>query len=168
MDELTIFWFRRDLRLQDNAGLYYALHENKNILPIFIFDKTILNQLEDKSDRRVDFIHQAVDSINKELKSIDSSLQTFYDTPLEVFKKLINDHKIKNVYANHDYEPYANERDEEIKKILESNNIAFKTYKDQCVFEKNEVTKDDGKPYTVFTPYSNKWKKKLTGFYYKA
>ena len=81
MDELTIFWFRRDLRLQDNAGLYYALRENKNILPIFIFDKTILNQLEDKSDRRVDFIHQAVDSINKELKSIDSSLQIFYDNP---------------------------------------------------------------------------------------
>ena len=91
MDELTIFWFRRDLRMQDNAGLYYALRENKNILPVFIFDKTILNQLEDKSDRRVDFIHQAIGSIHEELTKIDSSLHTFYDTPLQVFKKLIKE-----------------------------------------------------------------------------
>lgn len=168
MDTITIFWFRRDLRLQDNAGLYYALRENSNVLPIFIFDKTILDQLEDKVDRRVDFIHQAICSINEELNSINSSLQTFYSTPLEVFKKLIKDHKIKNVYTNHDYEPYADERDEEIKKLLEANGIEYKSYKDQCVFEKDEVTKDDGKPYTVFTPYSNKWKKKLTDYYYKA
>lgn len=168
MDELTIFWFRRDLRLHDNAGLYYALRENSNVLPIFIFDKTILNQLDDKHDRRVDFIHQAIGSIHEELIKIDSSLHTFYDTPLPVFQKLIKDHKIKNVYTNHDYEPYANERDEEIKHLLEENGIEFKSYKDQCVFEKNEVTKDDGKPYTVFTPYSNKWKKKLTAYYYKA
>jgi deoxyribodipyrimidine photo-lyase len=136
------------------------LRENKNILPVFIFDKTILNQLEDKSDRRVDFIHQAIGSIHEELTKIDSSLHTFYDTPLQVFKKLIKEYKLKNVYTNHDYEPYANERDEEIKHLLEENGIGFKSYKDQCVFEKDEVTKDDGKPYTVFTPYSNKWKKK--------
>jgi len=168
MNEITVFWFRRDLRLEDNAGLYYALSENKNIMPVFIFDKSILNQLEDKYDRRVDFIHQAISEINSELTYLNSSLKTFYDTPLNVFKKLIKEHNIINVYANHDYEPYANERDEEIKQLLVSNNIAFKTYKDQCIFEKNEVTKDDGKPYTVFTPYSNKWKKKLTPFYYKA
>jgi deoxyribodipyrimidine photo-lyase len=168
MNEFTLFWFRRDLRLQDNAGLYYALRENKNVMPVFIFDKTILNQLDDKYDRRVDFIHQAITSINEELALIDASLQTFYSTPLEVFKKLIEDHTIKNVYANHDYEPYANERDEELKQFFNINGIEFKTYKDQCIFEKNEVTKDDGKPYTVFTPYSNKWKKKLNPFYYKA
>ena len=168
MDTITIFWFRRDLRLQDNAGLYYALRENKNVLPVFIFDKTILNQLEDKNDRRVDFIHQAVTAINEELEALNSSLTVLYNTPLEAFKKLTKEHTVKNVYTNHDYEPSAKERDEEIKQLLAKHNIEFKTFKDQCVFEKDEVTKDDGKPYTVFTPYANKWKKKLTPFYYKA
>ncbi len=168
MNDVTLFWFRRDLRLQDNAGLYYALRENENILPIFIFDKNILDQLEDKNDRRVDFIHQAICNINEELISFGSTLNVFYSTPEEVFKKLIKDHSIKNVYTNHDYEPYANERDKEIKQLLKKNNIEFKTYKDQCVFEKDEVIKDDGKPYTVFTPYANKWKKTLKPFYYKA
>ncbi|MBA2610662.1 MAG: deoxyribodipyrimidine photo-lyase [Bacteroidetes bacterium] len=165
--EVTLFWFRRDLRLQDNAGLYNALRHNQNVLPVFIFDKSILGQLEDKNDRRVDFIHQALTGINEELTSIASSLSVFYGTPTEVFKKLIKDYSIKNVYTNHDYEPYANERDEEIKQLLTKHKIEFKTFKDQCVFEKDEITKDDGKPYTVFTPYSNKWKKKLKPFYYK-
>jgi len=168
MNDVTLFWFRRDLRLQDNAGLYYALRENKNVMPIFIFDKNILDQLEDKNDRRVDFIHQALANINEELISLGSTLTVFYSTPQEVFKKLIKEHSIKSVYTNHDYEPYANERDEEIKQLLKKNNIEFKTYKDQCVFEKDEVIKDDGKPYTVFTPYANKWKKTLKPFYYKA
>jgi deoxyribodipyrimidine photo-lyase len=168
MKEVTLFWFRRDLRLQDNAGLYYALRENKNVLPLFIFDKNILDRLEDKADRRVDFIHQALTNIHEELVKLDSALTVFYSTPEEAFKKLIKEHTIKNVYTNHDYEPYAKERDEKIKQLLEKNNIEFKTYKDQCVFEKDEVIKDDGKPYTVFTPYANKWKKKLTPFYYKA
>ncbi|MBL7912363.1 MAG: deoxyribodipyrimidine photo-lyase [Bacteroidia bacterium] len=168
MKEVTIFWFRRDLRLQDNAGLYHALRENKNVVPIFIFDKTILDKLEDKNDRRVDFIHQAITTINEELISLGSTLHVFYSTPEEVFKKIVKEYSIKNVYANHDYEPYANQRDAAIKLLLDKNSIEFKTYKDQCVFEKDEVIKDDGKPYTVFTPYANKWKKKLTPFYYKA
>ena len=164
---LTVFWFRRDLRLHDNAALYYALKENENVLPIFIFDKNILNKLEDKNDRRVDFIHQALQKINEELITLQSSLHVFYSTPINVYKKLISQYTIKNVYTNHDYEPYANERDEELKQFFTENNIEFKTYKDQCVFEKNEVVKDDGSPYTVFTPYSRKWKKALTPYYYK-
>ncbi len=168
MKEITLFWFRRDLRLQDNAGLYYALRENKNVLPLFIFDKNILDRLEDKADRRVDFIHQALTNIHEELVALGSALTVFCSTPEEAFKKLIKEHTIKNVYTNHDYEPYAKERDEKIKQLLEKNNIEFKTHKDQCLFEKDEVIKDDGKPYTVFTPYANKWKKKLTPFYYKA
>ena len=168
MDKITIFWFRRDLRLQDNAGLYHALRENTNVLPLFIFDKNILNQLEEKCDRRVDFIHQALTEINEKLISLNSSLTVLYDTPVDVFKKFSKTYSIKNVYTNHDYEPYANERDGELKLFFEKNKIEFKTFKDQCVFEKNEVTKDDGKPYTVFTPYSNKWKKKLTKYHYKA
>lgn len=164
---VSVFWFRRDLRLHDNAGLYYALRENEAILPVFIFDKNILDRLDDKYDRRVDFIHQAITGINKELVSLGSSLEVFYSTPKEAFNTLIKNYSVKSVYTNHDYEPYAKERDAEMKELLHKNNIGFKSYKDQCVFEKEEVIKDDGKPYTVFTPYANKWKKKLRAFYYK-
>ncbi len=164
---VTVFWFRRDLRLDDNAALYYALKENENVLPIFIFDTDILNKLQDKNDRRVDFIHQALQKINNELRLFQSSLSVFYSTPIEVFKALIKKYTIKSVYVNGDYEPYAISRDEQIKQLLTQNTVDFKIYKDQCVFEKNEVVKDDGKPYTVFTPYSRKWKKTLTPYYYE-
>jgi len=166
--EITLFWFRRDLRLQDNAALYHALRENENVLPIFIFDKIILDRLDEKYDRRVDFIHQALQKIKNELDSLESSLLVFYDTPEEVFKKLLKEYRIKNCYTNRDYEPYALERDSKIKTLFLKHKIDFKTYKDQCVFEKEEIMKDDGKPYTVYTPYSNKWKKALTPIYYKA
>ncbi|MDX2173093.1 MAG: deoxyribodipyrimidine photo-lyase [Bacteroidota bacterium] len=165
--KISIFWFRRDLRLHDNAALYYALCENENVLPIFIFDKNILEKLEDKSDKRVDFIHQSLQKINEELITFQSSLYVVHNTPIEAYKQLLRTYVIKNVYANHDYEPYANERDNQIKQFLKENNIDFKSYKDQCVFEKSEVVKDDGAPYTIFTPYSRKWKKTLSPFYYK-
>lgn len=167
-NEITVFWFRRDLRLDDNAGLYHALKENKNVLPVFIFDTEILSRLEDKYDRRVDFIRQAVDKINSDLGQLNSGISVYHGSPLRVFKQLVKEYKIKNVYANHDYEPYAIERDEEINEFLKSKSVDFYTFKDQCIFEKEEVTKDDGKPYTVFTPYSKKWKNKLTPFHYKA
>ena len=157
----TLFWFRRDLRLYDNCGLYNALRDNNEVLPIFIFDKTILDKLQDKKDRRVDFIHQALENINIDLQKLGSTLSVYYGEPSEIFGQIIKEKNIKNVYANHDYEPYAIERDTNVKIFLESNGIEFKTFKDQCVFEKNEVVKDDGMPYTVFTPYSKKWKKNL-------
>lgn len=165
---VSIFWFRRDLRLNDNAGLYHALKENKNVLPVFIFDTAILNQLEDKKDRRVDFIHQALEAINNELIKLGSSLLVLHDTVYGAFEKITTSYKVKSVYTNHDYEPYAISRDKLIKAFLTAKNIAFKSYKDQCVFEKGEIVKDDGSPYTIFTPYSNKWKKNLSPFYYKA
>lgn len=168
MKNISLFWFRRDLRLEDNAALYHALRENESVVPIFIFDTTILSQLEDKYDRRVDFIHKAITHLHEQLGTLSSTIQVFHSTPEAAFKALIKEHTIKNVYTNHDYEPYAHERDQKIKELLDQHNIEFKTYKDQCVFEKDEVLKDDGKPYTVFTPYSNKWKKKLAPFYYKA
>jgi len=164
MEKTILFWFRRDLRLNDNAGLYRALKKGTPVLPIFIFDQTILNKLEVKADKRVEFIHNAIQQLNEELIEFKSSIQVFYSTPENVFKELIKTYEIESVFANHDYEPYANERDAKIKALLETNNIAFKTYKDQCVFEKTEVTKDDGKPYTIFTPYSRKWKSKLTDY----
>ena len=153
----TVFWFRRDLRLQDNAGLFHALKESEEVLPVFIFDSEILEKLEDKADLRVAFIHQSLTLIQRQLEDLGSTLLVLHGYPLEIFKELTP----KAVYTNHDYEPYARSRDAQVKEILESKGVVFKTFKDQVIFEKGEVTKDDGKPYTVFTPYSRKWKSKL-------
>lgn len=168
MQKINIIWFRRDLRLEDNAALYHALKKGFPVLPLFIFDKNILDTLEDKCDARVEFIHDALEQLNLQLKELSSSLKVFYSTPEKVFKELLKEYVIETVYANHDYEPYARERDESVRIILEKQKVNFKTYKDQCIFEKEEVTKDDGKPYTVFTPYSRKWKLKMNDFYVKA
>lgn len=157
----TLFWFRRDLRIADNAGLYHALKENKDVLPIFIFDTVILDALDDKADRRVDFIHQTISQLKLDLESSGCSLLVLYGNPVELFTTL----QPKAVYTNHDYEPYARKRDEQVKSILEKRGIAFHTFKDQVIFEKDEVVKDDGTPYTVFTPYSKKWKARLTPFH---
>lgn len=167
MKQNTLFWFRRDLRLEDNAGLYHALKENDRVIPVFVFDTTILGRLEDKDDRRVDFIHQAVTHLQEKLQKMGSVLWTFHGTPEAAFKHWLKEAEIKIVYTNHDYEPSACERDLQIKTLLEKHKVEFKTFKDQCVFEKSEVVKDNGEPYTVFTPYSNKWKKQLTPFYYR-
>lgn len=165
MKKAAIFWFRRDLRLHDNAGLYHALKSGDRVLPVFIFDKHILNQLSHKADARVEFIHNTITELSEALNTYGSSLKVFYATPLEAFKELAKDYDIRDVYTNHDYEPYANERDASVKTFLDSKGIGFHTYKDQCIFEKHEVTKDDGKPYTVFTPYSRRWKAALNDFY---
>ncbi|MCD6019348.1 MAG: Deoxyribodipyrimidine photo-lyase [Bacteroidetes bacterium] len=168
MPKISIFWFRRDLRLEDNAGLYQALKKGNAVLPVFIFDVHILNKLEDKKDARVDFIYTALQHLNMQLMEFGSSLKVFYSTPEKVFKELVREYSIETVYANHDYEPYARTRDENVSLLLKRNDVKFKTYKDQCIFEKEEVTKDDGKPYTIFTPYSRKWKAKLNDFYVKS
>ncbi len=162
---INIFWFRRDLRLTDNAGLFYALKSGNPIFPIFIFDKNILDNLEDKVDKRVSFIHSTLCNLQQELQKLQSSITVFYGTPDEVFKKLIDQFNIEQVFTNHDYEPYAKERDNEISLILQSKNVSFHSYKDQVIFEKDEVVKDDGKPYTIFTPYSKKWKAALKDFH---
>jgi deoxyribodipyrimidine photo-lyase len=163
-ENTTIFWFRRDLRLEDNAGLYHALRENKTVLPVFIFDTEILDRLEDKADKRVEFILQSLTILGDQLIELGSSLLVVHDNPLSFYKSI----SPKAVYMNHDYEPYARKRDDAIKRILETKGVSFNSYKDQVIFEKNEVTKDDGKPYTVFTPYSKKWKAKLNNFYLSA
>ena len=164
---ISIFWFRRDLRLNDNAGLYHALKQNKGVQAIFIFDTDILEKLEDKHDKRVAFIHQQLETLQKELTQMQSNLKVFLGKPLAVFQSLAQQLNINKVYTNHDYEPYANTRDKAVAEYLSSKGIDFNTYKDQVIFEKQEVVKDDGKPYTVFTPYSKKWKSKLTNFYIK-
>ncbi|OSZ80679.1 deoxyribodipyrimidine photolyase [Chitinophagaceae bacterium IBVUCB2] len=165
---LNIFWFRRDLRLQDNAGLYHALKDGKPVLPVFIFDSNILDELEDKSDRRVEFIHLALQDLQKQLIKIGSTLDVRHGSPLEIFTKLVNEYTVEKVFTNHDYEPYAKQRDGEVEKLFIKQAISFHTFKDQVLLEKNEVLKDDGKPYTIFTPYSRKWKAVLTEFHLKA
>ena len=168
MNNVNIFWFRRDLRLSDNAGLYEALKQSKPVVPVFIFDRNILDKLEDKADRRVEFIHAALEEMQVELKKLGSSLEVYYGTPVEVYQKLLSKYSIEKVFANHDYEPYALERELEITKVLKEKGTSLVTYKDQVILEKSEVLKDDGKPYTVFTPYSRKWKAVLTDYQLKS
>jgi deoxyribodipyrimidine photo-lyase len=164
---MTIFWFRRDLRLNDNAGLFHALKNEKEVQCIFIFDKNILDKLDVK-DRRIGIIHDFIMNLNAELMKHGACLKTYYGSPIEIFSKLIIEKKVNSVYTNHDYEPYANERDNLIGQLLSKHEIGFKTFKDQCIFERDEVTKDDGLAYTVYTSYMKKWKSKLKPYHYKS
>ncbi len=161
MEPINICWLRRDLRVEDNAALYYALNAGLPVLPVFIFDTNILDKFDNKKDKRVAFIHQTLSQIDSVLKEHKSSLYVLNDTPLEAFKKICNTFNVKEVFANHDYEPYAIERDNKIKDYLRKKNIAFHTFKDQVIFERSEVMKANGDPYTIFTPYSKIWKEKL-------
>lgn len=164
---INIFWFRRDLRLEDNAGLYHALKDDLPVLPVFIFDTAILDKLDNKADARVEFIHAALVQMQQKLEKKGSSLEVFHGLPVDIFSKLISKYTIGTVFTNHDYEVYATQRDQSIAKLLKENNIGFRSFKDQVIFEKNEVIKDNGEPYTVFTPYSRKWKATLNDFYIK-
>jgi deoxyribodipyrimidine photo-lyase len=161
-EPVSIFWFRRDLRLEDNVGLYHALYQAKlnghKVLPLFIFDKNILSKLGDKKDRRVDFIHRTILSMQDKLIALGKSMLVEYGQPIDVIQNLLKQYSINAVYTNHDYEPLAMERDTAIQTLLATKNIEFHTYKDQVIFEKEEVVKDDGKPYTIYTPYANKWR----------
>ena len=145
--KLSIFWFRRDLRLEDNAGLCQALAAEFPVLPIFIFDTAILDALANKSDRRVDYIHQALSAINLELKNQNSRLNSFYGEPSEIFKILSEEYNIQSVFCNRDYEPQAIKRDTEIYTFFKDRNIPFKAFKDQVIFDKNEIVKNDGTPF---------------------
>jgi deoxyribodipyrimidine photo-lyase len=159
---ITIFWYRRDLRLDDNAGFFEALKRDTPVLPIFIFDKDILKNLPE-DDARITFIYDTLQNIRQTLEeTYNSTIALYHGKPLEVFKKLTADYSIEAVYTNHDYEPYARERDQSIELFLKSKSITFKTFKDQVVFEKNEVVKNDGDPYVVYTPYMRKWKAAFT------
>lgn len=164
-EAVSIFWFRRDLRLEDNAGLYQALHGEYPVLPVFIFDKEILDDLQDKADKRVCFIYDTVKVLKQELEYKGHSLLVLYGKPEDCYRQILRDYNVKAVYTNHDYEPYAQDRDAAIARLLQTKDVPFHSYKDQVIFEKNEVLKDNGEPYTVYTPYSKKWKAKLNDFY---
>jgi deoxyribodipyrimidine photo-lyase len=166
--KVNICWFRRDLRLHDNAALYHALKNDLPVVPVFIFDKSILDQLEEKNDRRVEFIHDTITQMQQQLENMASGMEVYYGYPADVFQKLLVKYSMDKVFTNHDYEPYAQQRDTAIQKQLNDAGVSFHTYKDHVIFEKDEVLKDDGKPYTVFTPYSRKWKAKLSKFFLKS
>jgi deoxyribodipyrimidine photo-lyase len=155
--KLTVFWFRRDLRLHDNAGLFKALTSGLPVLPIFIFDENILLRLEDPQDARVHFIYEQLESLHQTLKDAGSGLTVLHGDPVTIWRQLIESYTIGQVFYNRDYEPEAVERDARVKGLLETTDIVVQTCKDQVIFEPTEILKEDGTPYTVFTPYSKKW-----------
>jgi deoxyribodipyrimidine photo-lyase len=174
-EKLALFWLRRDLRLDDNAGLFHALKENKSVLPVFIFDSEILQRLKDPDDPRVTFIYDQVLRLKNELQQMGSDLWILQGKPVEVFTErlkkevsLYGDFEIESVYCNHDYEPRARDRDAKVKAWADGQGIRFLSYKDQVIFEKSEVMTDAQKPYTVYTPYKKKWLSSLSEFYLKS
>lgn len=156
MQTVTVFWFRRDLRLIDNVGLTEAHRSGNPVLPIFIFDKNILDEL-DPEDARVSFIHEQLSSMHEKLAEVQSGLTILHGDILEQLEELSNQFDIKQIHTNRDYEPYARTRDKEVSEWAQSKNIDFKTHKDQVILEPGEVLKDDGNPYTVFTPFKRRW-----------
>jgi deoxyribodipyrimidine photo-lyase len=162
-DKITLFWHRRDLRTDDNHGLYRALTEKENVLPLFIFDRNILDELEDRADRRVTFIHDALSEIKETYENNGGSIIVKYGTPEDIFPEILSEYNVEAVYTNRDYEPYAKDRDENIGQICKDKNVEFKTFKDHVIFEKDEVVKKDGGWYSVFSPYKRMWFNTLKG-----
>lgn len=159
-EKVNVFWFRRDLRLDDNVGFYKALQGKFPVLPIFIFDSEILSELP-KDDARVTFISETLQKMRTELQEHKSSIAIYQGKPKDIFQKIISEFEVQNGITNRDYEPYAKKRDKEIEDFLTTKNIGFYTFKDQVIFEKDEVVKSDGDPYIVFTPYMKIWKEKF-------
>ncbi len=164
--KVSIFWIRRDLRIEDNAALFYALKSEHQVLPIFIFDKNILNELKDRDDKRVNFLHQRLNELQVQFQLLNSGINVYYGTPRETWKAITEQYDVQNVFINEDYEPYAIQRDLEVEQILRSKGIKLHKYKDHVIFKPGEVLKENGKPYTVYTPFSKKWLAKLEDPFY--
>lgn len=154
-------WFRRDLRLNDNTALFHALRSGYPVLPVFIFDPEILENLSDRADKRVSFIHKTLRELNGRVALSGSSFYILHDTITSAFTTILNEFDIKEIFLNHDYEPYAISRDLAVKNQVEAKGIQFHSFKDQVIFEKSEILKADGAPYTVFTPFSKRWKQRF-------
>ncbi len=155
--QFNIFWFRRDLRIEDNTALYHALQNDLPVLAVFIFDTEILDELTDDTDARVNFIHGRLAELKQELKKHHSDLLILHGEVSALWQQLIETLKINAVYTNHDYEPYARNRDDLISDLLQKKDIPFHTYKDQVIFEKNEILTQKDQPYTVYSPYRKSW-----------
>ncbi|NML37074.1 deoxyribodipyrimidine photo-lyase [Chitinophaga sp. G-6-1-13] len=165
---VNLCWLRRDLRLNDQAALYHALKDDHPVVPVFVFDTQILDDLEEKADHRVMFIYQTLEALQQQLMAAGATLDVFHGTPEAAFAHWTARYEVHKVFTNNDYEPYARQRDAAIAGLLKEKGISFHSYKDQVIFEKNEVLKDNGDPYTIFTPYSKRWLATLTPFYYKS
>ena len=157
---MVIFWFRRDLRLDDNHALFKALKSGYDVLPIFIFDSNITNKLN-QNDHRLNYINNVLDGLNKRLSENKKKIYTYKGDPIEIISKLIIKLKIKEIYLNKDYEPYARDRDDKIEKLCVANNVSYNSFKDHVIFEEDQIVKKDGTPYVVYTPYSRKWIEKF-------
>jgi deoxyribodipyrimidine photo-lyase len=162
LDPVTVFWFRRDLRLHDNTALCEALRAGGPVLPVFVFDTDILDRLEDRDDRRVDFIHRAIADLKGELERLGSAFYVAHGRPLDVFRELATEFELRAIYANRDYEPEALKRDNEISEWISARGGSFHSFKDQVIFEGLDIAKDDGSPYSVYTPYARRWRAMLT------
>ncbi len=161
IQKIVVFWFRRDLRVNDNHGFYQALTSGFPVLPVFIFDTEILNKVASKTDARVTFIYNEVQKLKAIFEKQESSFKVFYGKPLDAFEQLVKDFEIIKIYANKDYEPYGIQRDIKVRSFLNEHGIEFLLFKDHVIFEENEVVKDNAEPYSIFTPYSKTWKKLL-------
>ena len=157
---MVIFWFRRDLRLDDNHALFKALKSGYDVLPIFIFDSNITNKLN-QNDHRLNYINNVLDGLNKRLSKNKKKIYIYKGDPIEIISKLIIKLKIKEIYLNKDYEPYARDRDDKIEKLCVANNVSYNSFKDHVIFEEDQIVKKDGTPYVVYTPYSRKWIEKF-------
>ena len=158
--EIVIWWLRRDLRLNDNRALFHALKSGYPVLPLFIFDTLILDNLQDKKDLRVSFIYDTIAKLDDLLRQQGSSIRILNDSPINAFKQIVQEYTVNAVYTNADYEPYALERDNAVSNFLQEKSIGFHSYKDHVIFEKSEILKPDGTPYTIYTPYSRVWKQR--------
>ena len=167
-EAINLFWIRRDLRLEDNTGLHHALQAGLPVMLVFIFDSEILDKIRNKKDARMLFIQQELMRLNDELKTHGSTLKTYHGKPAIIWEEITSSYNVKNVFSNSDYEPYARQRDGQIHEVLKKKNISFHTFKDHVIFEKDEVMKDEGSPYTVHTAYSKKWKARLNTFNLKS
>ncbi len=161
-DPVSIFWFRRDLRLDDNAGLHAALRAGTPVVPLFVFDRHILDVLEDRDDARVTFLHGLVRGLRERFETLGVGMEVHYGSPEKVWRELLERYAVSAAYANEDYEPYAKERDASVAELLRRRGADLHLYKDQVIFAHDEVTKKDGNPYTVFTPYSKVWRDRLS------
>jgi len=161
MKKISLCWFRRDLRIEDQTALFYALQQEEQVLPLFIFDRHILDALEDKTDARVTFIYNQIASLKAFFEKQGSSMLVKYGHPEQIFQELVQEFEVQTVYTNRDYEPYANSRDGQVEALLGKKNIPFLTFKDQVIFEPGEILNGSGEFYKVFTPFSRNWLEKF-------
>jgi deoxyribodipyrimidine photo-lyase len=163
----SLFWFRRDLRAFDNAGFHAALTSSGEVHCVFVFDREILDALDDKADRRVEFIWESVVELQAALRKRGGDLHVLYDRARDAIPALAKTLKVDAVFTNHDYEPQAVARDAYVREVLSKHNVVFETRKDHVIFEKDEVLTQSAKFFSVFTPYKNAWLKKMEAFYVK-